>query len=214
MTSPKKIYWDTSCFLCFLNPVEIDRRLICEDVLRHANLGDIEIWISVWAIIEVIRPKKPGNAPLPPWATKAIAAVPEAREPLEDLWRRFQRASPSQKLTDDQIAKIQQMFEWPFLKKIYIDERMANKAVQLERDCGIKPADAVHAACAILAGCDVIQRWDKDFDRVKHLIEVTEPKRITAQEFLIPDYKKPIGPEPKDFTNAQNRPKPEQEESG
>ena len=184
MNSPRKLYWDTSCFLCLLNPDENERRLICQDVLKHAELGELEIWISTWVIVEVIRPRMPGNAPLPEWAKKAIEKVPEAAKPLEELWKRYQRANPTQKLTPEQISRIQDMFEWPFLKKMYVDERVAAKAVEYSRDFGFKPGDAVHAASAVLQGCDVLHRWDKDFDKIKHLIQVEEPRRLSPQPDL------------------------------
>lgn len=197
-TSLKKVYWDTSCFICFLNPDEAERRHICEDILRHAELGELQIWISTWVIVEVIRPKKPGTDPLPPWALKAIKAVPESEQHLKELWQRHQRSAPTQKLTEAQIIKIQGMFEWPFVKKIYVDERVAQKAVDLSRQFGLKSGDAVHAASAIIGGCNSLQKWDKDFDKVKHLIDVEEPTRITTQQPLF-ESSKPIGPEPGDF---------------
>jgi len=203
MGSPRRIYWDTSCFICFLNKDETSRRLTCEDVLRHAEAGEVEIWISAWVIVEVIRPKKAGNAPLPQWAAAAIAAVPEAKSPLEELWARYQPPSPAQKLTPNQINKIQGMFEWPFLKKAYVDERVARKAVEISRDYNLKPGDAVHAASALLTKCDVIQRWDKDFDRVKVLIASEEPQMISAQQKF--DMVSGIGPTPEDFEDVQNQ---------
>lgn len=196
--SLKKIYWDTSCFICFLNPDENERRIICEDILRHAELGELEIWISTWVIVEVIRPKKPGAAPLPPWAIKAIEAVPEADQHLNELWRRYQRAAPTPKLTEAEIARIQGMFEWPFVKKIYMDDRVAQKAVEISRQFGLKSADAVHVASAIVGKCSLLQKWDKDFDKVKHLINVEEPTRITPQGDLF-SAAHPIGPDPTDF---------------
>jgi predicted nucleic acid-binding protein len=153
-------------------------------VLQQAELGNIELWISVWVKVEVIRPKRQANDPLPEWAVKSIKAVPEAQQPLEELWRRFQRSSASPRLTHQQISKIEEMFEWPFLKKIYLDERIANKAVELCRDFGLRPGDAIHAASAILTGCEVLQRWDKDFDKVRNLIAIEEPQRINAQTIM------------------------------
>lgn len=170
MSEPRKIYWDSSCFICFLNPAERTRREICEDILHHAQNGGVEIWTSTWTIVEVIRPKKPGSQAL--------------------------------KLSPIQIYKIQGMFDWPFLKKIYLDERVAREAVKLARDCGLRPGDAVHAASAILKKLDVLQRWDRDFDRIKQLITVEEPQHITKQGELIPGRRKEIGPAPDEDSNA------------
>lgn len=194
-TNLKKIYWDTSCFICFLNPDENEPRAICEDILRHAELGELEIWISTWVIVEVIRPKRPGDAALPPWAIKAIKAVTEAEQPINDLWKRYQKALPTPKLTEAQIAKIQGMFEWPFVKKIYLDERVAQRAVELSRQFGLKSGDAVHVSSAIIGKCDLLQVWDKDFDRVKHIITVEEPARLSLQGGLF-DKTQSATPEP------------------
>ena len=44
----KKFYWDSSCFICFLNRDETTRRLICEDVRRFARPWNTRAgaWIS------------------------------------------------------------------------------------------------------------------------------------------------------------------------
>jgi predicted nucleic acid-binding protein len=183
-TNLKRLYWDTSCFICFLNPDETERRAICEDVLHHAERGELEILISTWVIVEVIRPKKPGNEPLPKWAIQAIEKVPDAELPLKELWKRHQRSPTAQKLTDEQITKIESMFEWPFVKKLYLDERTAKKAVELCRQFELRPGDAVHVASALIGKCDSLQKWDKDFDKVKHLIAIEEPSRISPQKSL------------------------------
>src|SRR6266496_3751954 len=120
MSEAQKLYWDSSCFICFLNKNEADRRVICEDILTHARNRSVEIWTSTWSIIEVVRPKRHGSAPLPRWAAKAIEAVkkefPNAPGELETLWKRYQSNDPSTKLTPEQIEKIQGMFEWDFVK--------------------------------------------------------------------------------------------------
>lgn len=56
----------------------------------------------------------------------------------------------SEKLTSDQISKIEGMFEWDWVKKIQVDERIVKKAVELCREYDLHPADAIHAASAIL----------------------------------------------------------------
>ena len=58
MVDPKKrLYWDTSVFLCFLNEAEEERRHICQDILHHAKDADVEIITSMYSLVEVIRPK-------------------------------------------------------------------------------------------------------------------------------------------------------------
>lgn len=204
MGNPRKIYWDSSCFICFLNrnATEVSRRLICEDVLKHARNNDIEIYTSNWTKVEVIRPKLHGAAPLPLWASEAIAAMeakyPQIRTELETLWKRYQSNDPAKKLTAKQIEKIKGMFEWDFIVPVNLDERVAEKAVELSRSLGLKPADAVHAASALIAKVPVLQKWDRDFDKIAHLITVEEPQKISAQNSLL-DALEVIGPTPADF---------------
>lgn len=54
----RKIYWDTSVFLCFLNKDEEARRKVCEDILQNAAMDKVHIFTSTYTIVEVIRPKK------------------------------------------------------------------------------------------------------------------------------------------------------------
>jgi predicted nucleic acid-binding protein len=188
MSEARKLYWDSSCFICLLNdePYERARRIICEDVLHNAQNNVVEIWTSMYTIAEVIRPKRHGSAPLPTWETKAIEAVekefPEIKTELPTLWKRYQANDPTTKLTDEQIEKISRMFsEWEFIKKIDVSELIAFKAVELARTCGLRPADSVHAASAIIKKVEISQRWDRDFSKVQHLVKVEDPEQISAQ---------------------------------
>jgi predicted nucleic acid-binding protein len=200
MASTRILYWDTTCFICFLNQSEGVRRLICEDILRHARMGSIELWTATWTLVEVVRPRRTliETPPLPVWAPKLNG---DGRSHFENIWSYFHRNTvPYERLTEPQITRIESMFAWPWLHKINVDERVASKAVELARSLNLKPADSVHAACAILKKVDALQRWDRDFDRVKHLLAVEEPQRITPQQDLIEDYRKAIGPAPEDNT--------------
>lgn len=165
-------YWDSGVFLCFLNKEEDARRKICEDILEHAEKGEFLIYTSYWTMVEVIRPRK-------------------------------QSISSAEKLTKEQIEKIQAMFDWPWIRKIQVDERVAKKSVELARVYGLHPADAVHAASAIITqGVNILQKWDRDFSKIAHLIKVEHPKYITEQLSLIEGAKKNIGPHPDDFNPA------------
>lgn len=53
----RRLYWDTSVFLSFLSEEEVARRHICEDILQHARDGKVELITSMYAMVEVIRPK-------------------------------------------------------------------------------------------------------------------------------------------------------------
>jgi predicted nucleic acid-binding protein len=210
MTKPRKIYWDTTCFICFLDRKEDERRLICQDVLLHAQRGDIELWTSTFTIAEVIRPRRTqASIPaIPEWAIRPLTLAKEpdiqklfgsAQNQIREVWEYYHRnTTPYEKLPKDQINKISAMFDWKWLGKIIVDERTARKAVEIARDYGLKPADSIHAASAILKKVDVIQRWDRDYDKVKSLIAVEEPVRLSAQSDLIQDFRA-LGPHPDDF---------------
>jgi len=90
------------------------------------------------------------------------------------------------------------MFEWDWLKKVQVNQIIATKAVELQRDCNLKPGDSVHAATAIRIRADVLQRWDRDFNRISRIIPVEDPKALTIQGELIEGFRKQIGPSPED----------------
>ena len=169
MASQNRIYWDTSVFLCFLNPDEEGRRKVCEDILQHASMDEIQIVTSTYTIVEVIRPKKrsiPSSAPL----------------------------------TQKQIDKIKGMFRWPFITTIELDERTAQFACDLARDHGLAPADAVHAASAILWKAQILQAWDRDFSCVSSHITIGQPEFMSTQAKLFEGLGPArIGPAPEDF---------------
>jgi predicted nucleic acid-binding protein len=167
---PRRIYWDSGCFLCFLNKKEAVRRQICEDILQNAKVGKVVIYTSTFTIAEVIYPKR--------------STLPNPR-----------------KLTPVEITKISGMFRWPWLRKVDLDQRTAFYAVDLAREHNLLPADAVQAASAILQKVDALQRWDRDFSAISHLVRVEEPTRMSPQA-AFPDMLRPIGPTPEDFGDA------------
>ena len=166
--APRQIYWDSGCFICFLNKGELYRRAICEDILRNARLGTVLLYTSTFTIAEVIYPRR--------------STTPNPRH-----------------LTPAETDRISQMFRWSWLKKIDVDQRVAFKAVELSRDFGLYPGDAIHAATAILQKVDALQKWDRDFSRVEHLINVEEPSRISLQGVFDAIVTR-IGPHPDEFT--------------
>ena len=87
----------------------------------------------------------------------------------------------ARKLTADEITSIKAMFRWPFLTPIELDPRTAFFAADLARDHDLQPADAVHAASAILWKLDALQAWDRDFGAISGRITVEEPAFMTKQ---------------------------------
>ena len=164
----RRVYWDTSIFLCFLNREEQERSKICEDVLQHAAMDEVLILTSTYTIVEVIRPKK-----------KSIPG--------------------SGRLTPEEIGKIKGLFRWPFIQTIELDERTALFASDLAREHGLQPADAVHAASAILWKADALQAWDRDFSSIAQHITIEQPRFISVQTKLEGMEANPLGPTPDDF---------------
>jgi predicted nucleic acid-binding protein len=84
-------------------------------------------------------------------------------------------------LSYDEVADIQGMFQWPWLKKIDLDQRVAQNAVNLGITYALTAADAIHAASAIVAKVDVLQQWERNsgFERISGLGPVEAPRMIT-----------------------------------
>jgi predicted nucleic acid-binding protein len=167
VSRPRRIYWDTGVFICFLNHQEQERRKICEDILHNAKDGGVKLYTSLWTAVEVIRPK---------W-------IPHP-----------------QPLTDEQVHKIQAMFRWPWLLKVQVHEAVAFKAADLARIYGLKPADAIHAATAIMEEVDVLHAWDRDFSKVASLINIEAPSYVSQLPLI--DVAMPIGPTPEAIAAA------------
>lgn len=75
-------------------------------------------------------------------------------------------------------------FEHEFTELIDVDRGIGEEAHRLCRTHGIYPADAIHLASALRAGCDILQAWDNRFTNVKlPNIRVEEP-RLTGQSSM------------------------------
>jgi predicted nucleic acid-binding protein len=194
--APKKVYWDTSCFISFLSGThadEIARQLVCDDILKHARNDEVEIWTSVWSIVETIRPKTTFQpSPVPLWAEllkgtdkDGNLTHPEAEGEFEKIWTYYKRNTlPTRLLSDDHATRIKQMFDWPWIRKIQVIPAIAHRAAEIARSHNMKAGDALHVASAIHRGCDVIHRWDKDFKRTDSLIQSCDPVRMSPQTIL------------------------------
>ncbi len=194
--APRKVYWDTSCFISYLSgthPDEVARALICEDILKHARNDEIEIWTSVWTIVETIRPKAPFQPfPVPLWAEllkgtdkDGNAIHPEAPGEFEKIWTYYKRNTlPTRHLSEAHAVKIKQMFEWPWIKKIQVIPSISHRAAEIARSHNMKAADSLHVASALSRNCDVLQRWDRDYQRTDLLIQSQDPVRLSSQHLL------------------------------
>jgi predicted nucleic acid-binding protein len=84
-------------------------------------------------------------------------------------------------ISPEEIAEIQGMFQWPWIKKVDLDQRVARKAVDIERDYGLGTADSIHVASALIARADVLQHWERkdEFGKIGRLIAVEHPRMLT-----------------------------------
>ena len=86
-------------------------------------------------------------------------------------------------LAGGQDERILAYFEHDYVKLIDVDRRIGEEANGLCRKYGILPNDAVHLACALRAGCDVLLAWDPELTAVKHPgIRIEEPRIIGQLE--------------------------------
>ena len=103
----------------------------------------------------------------------------------------------ARRLSRKEEMKIRGMFQWPWLRKIDLDQRVALEASKLAIDCGLSPADSIQAASAIIHKVDELQNWDRrHFSKIGHLVQVCEPDFISEQRALIENLRPPIGPTP------------------
>jgi predicted nucleic acid-binding protein len=81
----------------------------------------------------------------------------------------------------EEIGEIQAMFQWPWIKKVDLDQRVARKAVELQRDYALFAVDSVHAASALIAEADVLQHWERndEYGKIGRLIRVEHPRMLT-----------------------------------
>ncbi len=194
--APKKVYWDTSCFISYLSgthPEEYARSLICEDVLKHARNDQVEIWTSVYTIVETIRPKTNYQpSPVPLWAELLKAKDeegnvihPKASTEFDKIWDHYKRNTlPTRLLSEDQTLKVRQMFDWSWIRKIQVIPAVAHRAAEIARSHNMKAADSLHVASALFRNCDVLNCWDKDYSKTDSLIPSQEPVRMTPQNLL------------------------------
>lgn len=87
-------------------------------------------------------------------------------------------------LLDDQDEKILKFFESDFIRLVVVDRLVGEEANRLCRRYGLKPADAVHLACALRAGCDVLLAWDDDLLKlIPPGIQIERPQMLGQRDF-------------------------------
>lgn len=66
-------------------------------------------------------------------------------------------------LNPSQNQRILDYFEHEFFEMVIVDRDIGLEANRIAAMYGLNPNDAIHTACALRAGCDVILTWDIRF---------------------------------------------------
>jgi predicted nucleic acid-binding protein len=77
-------------------------------------------------------------------------------------------------------------FEHDFFDMVMVDRDIGLKANEIAAMYGLNPNDAIHTACALRAGCDVILTWDEAFWKRNGIvpgIRIERPQPL-GQQFL------------------------------
>ena len=146
MASAQKVYWDSCAWLGLLNR-ESKKLVELEYVWNRAQKGEVEIWTSTIAQLEVVTLASEKRA----ISLKSYAAK-------EDVF------------TEDNLAKIENLFDQPFVKRISLDVEISSRARRLFRETsGLNNAhDAAHLASAMKWNIPTIHTYD-----ISHLIHLS-----------------------------------------
>lgn len=87
-------------------------------------------------------------------------------------------------LTEQEGNRILRFFQRSFFDLVDVDREVGEEAHELCRLHGIRPADAVHVACALRAECDVLLTWDSQLIRIQNPpLPIDLPRKLGQAEF-------------------------------
>src|SRR5262249_1175819 len=90
-------------------------------------------------------------------------------------------------LSNELDERILAYFEHEYIKIIDVDRRIGEDANRFCRAHGLLGNDAIHLACALRAGCDVLLTWDNDFHSITHpQIRIEQPQIIGQSVLCFP----------------------------
>lgn len=87
-------------------------------------------------------------------------------------------------LTAGNDEKVLAFFEHDFIELIALDREIGEEANRIAREHGLSPADAVHVASALRAGCDCLLSWDEHLIGRTDLGIAVEAPRMLGQASL------------------------------
>lgn len=134
----------------------VNRQMVFEHIARLAESGVFEIVTSAFTLAEVHK----------------LRATPE--------------------LSDAEDDRILRYFEHEFILLVDVGRDIGEHANRLCRQYraqpyhpALRPNDAIHLACALKAGCDVLLTWDSGLIKIQHPnIKIEIPRIIGQQELF------------------------------
>jgi predicted nucleic acid-binding protein len=132
----EKVYWDSCAWLGLLNR-EAEKINELEFIWNKAVAGDVEIWTSTVAQLEVCK-------------LASEKAAMQSGEPKSDA------------LTEENLQKIENVFNQPFVKRVTLDVEISSRARRLFRETGGlgKAADAAHVVSALRWNVPTLHTYD------------------------------------------------------
>jgi len=133
-----KVYWDSCTWLGLLNR-ESNRLVEIEYVWTRAQQGDMEIWTSTVAQMEVFK-----------LASERDAIAIQGKSVKTSV------------MTEDNLKIIENLFDQPFVKRVPLDVEISSRARRLYRETnGLnKVADAAHVVSAMKWNIPTIHTYD------------------------------------------------------
>jgi len=98
------------------------------------------------------------------------------------------------RLSEQEDDEILLYFDRQFIELVDVDKDIGGDANRLARRHGLRPNDAIHVACAVRAGCEVVLAFDDQFTSKNGLvpgIRIEEPQKLGQQ--IMPLERGPTG---------------------
>ena len=173
MADKSKVYWDSCAWLGLLNK-ESNKVKELEYVWSQAQKGEVEIWTSTISQIEVVK----------------LASE-------RDEVKRQGSVNKQSIMTEDNLKKIENIFNQPFVKRVPVDVEISSRARRLYREIPKlnKAPDAVHLVSAMKWDIPIIHSYDsKDLLHLSGKVQtdkgndisIFEPTEIEPDDLLTP----------------------------
>jgi predicted nucleic acid-binding protein len=169
----EKPYLESSCFIAWIKDEVIENRSFVDEIVKDVKGKE---GIQKREVIEKIERGKI-TAHVLRLAEEGEFAIYTSALTLAEVHKKRK----GQILADDLDERILAYFEHDYIKIIDVDRRISEEANEYCRKYGLLGNDAIHLACALRAGCDVLLTWDDDFNAITHSQIRIEQPRIIGQ---------------------------------